>query len=202
MFTFFGDHAESIAATVAERLHTLKWTGLDDATPAFERLMVEFTNRSVYEKSISPLIEWLQSVPPSSSTTPRRHEIPVHYNGEDLPVVAKHADLPVSEVIQRHQAVIYRVALIGFSPGFPYLEGMDPKLHTPRRDTPRPSIPAGSVAIGASHTGIYSLPTPGGWNLIGSTSIRLFDLSRSSLSDGDPSVFLLQAGDEVKFSPV
>lgn len=125
-------------------------------------------------------------------------EIPVCYDGEfgpDLADVARHTGLSVEEVIARHSAVEYRVHCLGFAPGFPYLGGLPPELATPRRATPRQGVPAGSVAIGGAQTGIYPQSSPGGWNVIGRTPLRLFD------ADREPPA-LLKAGDRVRFRPI
>ena len=105
-------------------------------------------------------------------------EIPVRYDGEDLPEVARLTGLDAEEVVRRHTAPEYTVAFLGFSPGFPYLVGLDPALEVPRRDTPRTSIPAGSVGLAGNQTGIYPTASPGGWQLIGRTEVVLFDPGR------------------------
>jgi KipI family sensor histidine kinase inhibitor len=124
--------------------------------------------------------------------------IPVCYGGEagpDLEDVARHCGLSPAEVIALHCQTSYAVYCLGFQPGFAYLGGLDPRLHTPRRATPRLAIPAGSVAIGGSQTGVYPLHTPGGWQIIGHTPLRLFDPTTA------PGV-LLQPGDTVRFKPM
>lgn len=127
-------------------------------------------------------------------------DIPVVYDGPDLGRVAEHAGLSMAEVIERHAGTEYRIALIGFAPGFPYLDGLDPLLATPRLATPRPRVQAGSVAIGGDHTGIYSVPGPGGWNLIGRTPVRLFDPARAT-PDDPAAMCWLRPGDRVRFVP-
>lgn len=125
-------------------------------------------------------------------------EIPVCYGGEygpDLDALAEHARLSRDEVIGRHVAAGYTVAMLGFAPGFPYLLGLDPALHVPRRADPRTRVPAGSVAIGGAQTGIYPRELPGGWNLIGRTPLVLFD------PDRDPPC-LLAPGDRVRFCAI
>jgi inhibitor of KinA len=124
--------------------------------------------------------------------------IPVCYGGEhgpDLPGVAAHAGLPEAEVVRLHAASSYLVYMLGFTPGFPYLGGLDPRLATPRLATPRTEVPAGAVAIGGAQTGIYPVASPGGWRLVGRTPLRLFDPVASS-------PFLLAPGDRVRFLPV
>ncbi|MBM4270233.1 MAG: 5-oxoprolinase subunit PxpB [Deltaproteobacteria bacterium] len=122
----------------------------------------------------------------------RTHEIAVRYGGSDLDDVARRAGLARNEVVRRHAEATYRVAFLGFQPGFAYLDGLPAELHTPRRATPRPCIPAGSVAIGGEWTGVYPAEGPGGWNLIGSTDAVLFDPSRDA-----PCLFA--PGDLVRF---
>jgi inhibitor of KinA len=125
-------------------------------------------------------------------------EIPVCYASEfafDLDNVARQAGLVPNEVIDVHSGAEYRVHCVGFTPGFPFLGGLSPKLSTPRRETPRTEIPPGSVGIGGKQTGIYPVKSPGGWNIIGRTPLRLFDPQRN------PPV-LLRAGDRVRFRPI
>src|SRR5574337_255554 len=129
---------------------------------------------------------------------PRDQEIPVCYggvHGPDLAEVAQRLDLPIEDIVVRHVAADYRVAMIGFAPGFPYLLGLDPALTMPRRADPRQRVPAGSVAIGGAQTGIYPAELPGGWQLIGRTPRRLFDVARTPPS-------LLAAGDRVRFRSI
>jgi KipI family sensor histidine kinase inhibitor len=109
--------------------------------------------------------------------------------------VARLAGLQEDEVVRRHAAPAYLVHFLGFTPGFPYLGGLDPGLATPRLDSPRARIPAGSVAIGGVQTGIYPVESPGGWRIVGRTPLRLFD-PRSDRP------FLLAPGDGLRFVPV
>ena len=135
---------------------------------------------------------------PTTADTPREIEIPVRYGGvagPDLAEVAGHTGLSAEQVIERHSAGTYRVAMLGFAPGFPYLLGLDPALAAPRRADPRLSVPAGSVAIGGGQTGIYPQTLPGGWQVIGRTPLRLFDLRAQPPS-------LLMPGDRVRCRPI
>jgi inhibitor of KinA len=128
----------------------------------------------------------------------RTAEIPVCYDPEfaaDLDDVARHAQISTSEVVHLHSAAEYRVACIGFVPGFPFLAGLPKKLATPRRTSPRKGIPPGSVGIGGAQTGIYPLRSPGGWNLIGRTPLKLFDPEENPPT-------LLRAGDRVRFRAI
>ncbi|MEM6600899.1 MAG: 5-oxoprolinase subunit PxpB [Verrucomicrobiota bacterium] len=132
----------------------------------------------------------------------RHLEIPVTYNGPDLSYVAETHQMTCQEVILRHSEPSYTVYFMGFSPGFPYLGPLDTLLHTPRRKSPRTRIPQGAVAIGGSHTGIYSVDSPGGWNIIGHTSYPLFQLAHAkNNSDATRNIFSLHPGDHVKFVP-
>jgi KipI family sensor histidine kinase inhibitor len=132
-------------------------------------------------------------LPPAGAVAGETVEIPVSYDGEDLPEVAGLTGLDAEEVVRRHTAPEYTVAFLGFSPGFPYLVGLDPALEVPRRDTPRTSIPAGSVALAGNQTGIYPSASPGGWQLIGHTDVALFDPAR------DPPA-LLAPGTRLRFT--
>ena len=132
-------------------------------------------------------------LPPAGEVAGEPVEIPVSYDGEDLPEVASLTGLDAEEVVRRHTAPEYTVAFLGFSPGFPYLVGLDPALEVPRRDTPRTSIPAGSVGLAGGQTGIYPTASPGGWQLIGRTDVTLFDPER------DPPA-LLAPGSRLRFT--
>lgn len=125
-------------------------------------------------------------------------EIPVCYDREfapDIDDVARVAGLAEAEVVHRHSSAAYRVNCVGFIAGFPFLSGLPPELATPRRATPRKEIPAGSVAIGGAQTGIYPRKSPGGWNVIGRTPLRLFDVQREPPA-------MLRAGDHVRFREI
>ncbi|EAB2687507.1 5-oxoprolinase subunit PxpB [Salmonella enterica] len=127
----------------------------------------------------------------------RSVEIPVIYGGAggpDLAAVARHSGLSEKQVVELHASVEYVVWFLGFQPGFPYLGNLPEPLHMPRRAEPRLQVPAGSVGIGGAQTGIYPLSTPGGWQLIGLTPLKLFDPMR------EPPV-LLRPGDSVRFVP-
>jgi inhibitor of KinA len=125
-------------------------------------------------------------------------EIPVCYDREfapDIGDVARVAGLADAEVVHRHSDAVYRVACVGFIAGFPFMSGLPSELATPRRAAPRKDVPAGSVAIGGAQTGIYPRNSPGGWNVIGRTPLRLFDVQREPPT-------ILQAGDRVRFRKI
>ena len=125
-------------------------------------------------------------------------EIPVCYDNEfgfDLDEIAQRAGRDPKDVVALHSGAEYTVHCIGFTGGFPFLGGLPKEIATPRRETPRKEIPAGSVGIGGKQTGIYSIKSPGGWNIIGRTPLRLFDPQKN------PPVFL-RVGDHVRFRPI
>jgi KipI family sensor histidine kinase inhibitor len=189
-------HAASLVHHLARRIADAAPEDLVEITPGFSSVLLRFQRRAT---DPTRLLELLGELPAPDAVGPvpgRQHTIPVRYNGPDLAELAQRHNLSTSEVIQRHTASKLHVRCLGFMPGFGYLSGLDPSLHTPRRDTPRTVVPAGSVAIGGEHAGIYSVPSPGGWNLIGSTSVRLFNPSATRLDEQ----FLLTPGDQVRFA--
>ncbi|SEB72954.1 5-oxoprolinase subunit PxpB [Paenibacillus sp. GP183] len=149
----------------------------------------------VVKEIVSRMVSFLDSTTPES---PKVVEIPVCYGGEfgpDLQDVATHTGLSSEQVIKIHSSQDYLVYMIGFAPGFPYLGGMSERLAVPRRSTPRQSIHPGSVGIGGKQTGVYPISTPGGWQLIGETPLKLF-------RPDQPEPSLLKAGDIVRFLPI
>lgn len=172
-----------------------------DVVPAYSTLMLvldvaAFPGRDAQAE----VIAWLhrQTFESDVADAAREIEIAVHYGGSDGPDledVARHAGLDMQDLIARHSAVRYTVAMLGFAPGFPYLIGLDPALAMPRLDTPRTRVAAGSVGIGGEQTGIYPQAGPGGWRIIGRTRQVLFDAAR------DPPA-LLAPGDHVRFVAV
>ncbi len=119
-------------------------------------------------------------------------KLPVYYDGEDLELIAKITSLRSEELIDIHTSVIYRVYMIGFLPGFAYMGRLDERIALPRKDNPRTNVPAGSVGIAGFQTGIYPFASPGGWQLIGHTPIKIFDIGKK-----EPSLF--KPGDKVRF---
>jgi KipI family sensor histidine kinase inhibitor len=135
---------------------------------------------------------WASGTPAGAGqVSPGPVDLVVHYDGPDLDELAAHAGMSAQEVVRRHVAPTYTVAMLGFAPGFPYLLGMDPALAMPRRDSPRSEVPAGSVGIADAQTGIYPHASPGGWRLIGRTAARLFTPEGSAPT-------LLRPGDRVR----
>lgn len=197
-----GDAAFAASCAIANALDTLPPAGLVEYVPGYTNVLLEFAPGTAPADSpqLKALLKQLAAQIKQQVEPGPVREIPVVYDGPDLDRVAEYAGIAPHEVGDLHACTIYRVAMIGFAPGFPYLDGLDPKLHTPRLATPRPRVESGSVAIGGGHTGIYSIPNPGGWNLIGRTDIRLFDPARAKPGH-EREMCWLQAGDRVRFVP-
>lgn len=196
----FADSAASampLARAITAELENHPPENLREFTIAYDQLLAEFGEDSDLAAAADSLARRLAGLLPRPASEVAPREIPVRYDGEDLEPLAAEKNLSVEEVIRRHSAVIYDVAMLGFSPGFPYLSGLDPSLAAPRLATPRSVVRAGSVAIGGSHAGIYSVASPGGWRILGHTETRLFDPSRE-----ESGMFLLRTGDRVRFVPV
>jgi KipI family sensor histidine kinase inhibitor len=181
--------------------------GVVDVAPAFTTVAVHYRPEAVRngpssELPYQRLCRSIESIVANGVT--RTHavarvvEVPVCYGGEfgpDLDDVAVQCKLTPQQVIELHAASPHQVYMLGFAPGFPYLGGLDPRLEMPRRATPRTKVPAGSVAIAREQSAIYSIETPGGWNVLGRTPLRLFT------AEADPPC-LLQPGDNVHFVPI
>ncbi len=183
---------------LANLLATSSISGIIETVPAYATLLVHYDPLILSFAQIKDhLRAKISQAEVTTSRPPRRVEVPVRYGGEsgpDLESVASHCGLQVEDVIRIHSEKIYTVYMMGFTPGYPYMGKLDDALVMPRLDTPRTRVPAGTVAIAGSQTGIYSVESPGGWNLIGWTPLKLFDLESDS-------PFLFSPGDEVKFIP-
>lgn len=207
----FGDPAAMDATTRGRvRAGVLALTheainGVTDVVPAYNTIAVHLDAASLVAvpapylehvlREVRTRVDALPVTPPAPG---RLVEIPVVYggaDGPDLDEVAAHTGLTAAQVVVLHTGAEYDVAMLGFSPGFPYLAGLPEQLATPRRTTPRTHVPAGSVAIGGRQTGIYPQASPGGWRLIGRTSRVLF-------APGQDPPALLGPGDRVRFVAV
>lgn len=185
---------------LARRLRATAPVEIGDIVPAYASVAVFVRPEALaIDAGLLPRVEtWLADAfaeATGADATPRLVEVPVRYGGSDGPdlaQVARRCGLDEDEVIARHAAAEYTVAMLGFAPGFPYLLGLDPALATPRHAQPRTRVAAGSVGIGGAQTGIYPRESPGGWQIIGRTPLVLFDATRT-----EPS--LLQPGDRVRF---
>jgi inhibitor of KinA len=170
--------------------------GVRNLHPAYNSILIVFDpvthDHAEIERAVSRFIDQLDRVPLPPS---RVVDIPVRYNGPDLDDVASLHKITAQRVIQLHSSADYIVYFVGFVPGFAYLGGLPDELATPRLEKPRKRVPKGSVAIGGSHTGVYPFDTPGGWRLIGETTLEIFDPESAELSR-------LRIGDHVRFRPL
>jgi KipI family sensor histidine kinase inhibitor len=162
------------------------------AVAGYTGVTVHFDPEQTTHDALGAAIKRLAAKRPPMAEPGRLHRIPVVYDGPDLDEVAARLKLSPQRIAELHSKPIYRVFLVGFVPGWAYLGPLPEELELPRRHVPRTQVPAGSVAIAGRQTGIYPLPSPGGWHLIGRTSVKLF------FPDRDPPL-LFRAGDRVKF---
>ena len=181
----------------AKAVHTQHWEGLLDIVPAYASVTIHV---DPLQLPVSLLSERLRSLVFDATvrSSGRTHRIPVLYGGEwgpDLGDVAAFAGVSPGEAIRTHSAPLYRVFMLGFSPGFPYMGLVPPRIAMPRLTTPRTVVPAGSVGIAESQTGVYPTATPGGWRIIGRTPISLFEPQSTR-------PFRLSPGDWVQFHPI
>jgi KipI family sensor histidine kinase inhibitor len=172
--------------------------GVTEAVPTYRSLLVHYDPLQIDFDALSQRLLALAKSPAEATTSARRWRIPVAYGGEhgiDLEDVAKSLNTTPDDIVARHVAGNYRVAMIGFTPGWSYLSGLDKSLHMPRRQNPRLLTPAGTISIGGVQTGVQCLAGPSGWHLLGRTPVRTYQLHR------DPT-FLLEPGDYVTFSRI
>lgn len=182
------------------RLEEAAIPGVIERVPAYTSVTVYYKSAEIgHDELCAKIADVAAGSPDELPSMPARVvTIPVVYGGEsgpDLEEVARLTGLTVEQVVELHSGAEYRVVMMGFAPGFPYLSGLPERLATPRLAKPRLSVPAGSVGIGGSQTGVYPIQTPGGWRIIGRTSAKLFDPARD-----DP--FLLRPGDIVRFTGI
>lgn len=218
-FTPLGDRAVTITLgeAISESTHRLvravssaidarHLDGIVDLVPAFTSVTVHYdplrvtgdAHATPYSRIVAALEVLLSGVHPEELAAPRTVEVPVCYGGDfgpDLEDVARRHSIQPDDVIRIHAGGDYLVYMVGFMPGFAYLGGLPAGLATPRRSSPRTAVPAGTVGIGGQQTGVYPLESPGGWNLIGKTPLRIFDIARA-----EPT--LLATGDRVRFRPI
>lgn len=186
----------SLIRSICASIDSLCQYEILEYVPAFTTLTIYYDPlKTSYSLLQQKIVEVVNSSSLTVLHTPVEKLIPVWYNGPDLEVVSQKTGYTVPEIIEMHTRPLYTVFMIGFVPGFPYLGGMDERLATPRKEIPRLRIAAGSVGIAGGQTGIYPLETPGGWQIIGQTPIKIFDISRES-------PFFLSAGDVLRFVPI
>ena len=190
---------------IAKQIQNHPFPGLRELVPAYSSMAVFFDPTSI--ALVSPAQQpWLVVRDLLESVLKREFKeekvktnevvrIPVLYNGPDLVSLASSKGLAVEEVITIHSSLVYDVFMLGFLPGFAYLGLVDDRIASPRLATPRTSVPAGSVGIAGNQTGVYPVSSPGGWQLIGNTPVKMFEATRDNPS-------LLSPGDRVQFFPI
>lgn len=193
---------EEISSKVRSMMVALekeKIKGIKEVMPTYRSLMIHYEPLILeYDDLIKKLKELESKLKNISLPKPEVIEIPTLYGGEwgeDIENVAKHNNMTVDEVIKIHSSNEYLIYMLGFTPGFPYLGGLDERIATPRLKAPRTKISGGSVGIAGSQTGIYPIDSPGGWQLIGKTPLKLYDPERKT-------PILLKSGNYIKFVPI
>jgi len=186
-------------------VHALgRWIGINlrmgimETVPAYHTLTVFYDPCIYWFDELKSVLADIDFSTGTMEQEARSVVIPVCYNlslAPDLPLLAEHCGMSIEEVVDLHTGATYRVFFLGFKPGFAYLGSLDARLHMPRKASPRAQVPAGAVAIGGEQTGIYPQASPGGWQIIGRTPRRLFDVGT------DPPC-MLQAGDRVNFRAI
>jgi KipI family sensor histidine kinase inhibitor len=197
---------DSIAPEVNRRVQRLMLKveqadlpGIRELAPGYRSLLVVFDPLAIFPRELMNRLATIAGQDDDSGLPPaKRISVPVFYGGEhgpDLQWVAGHLGISTDDVIRLHTQTIYRVYMIGFTPGYPYMGELPEALAVPRRSTPRTRVPKGSVGIAQRQTGIYPVESPGGWQIIGWTPVELFDPARRR-------PVLLEMGDRVKFEAV
>lgn len=192
------EHINRQVHAFARKVEALSHPAITEVVPTYRSATVHYRPEVFSYEELNQLLAPLAQRSTEEAEELPVVEIPVCYGGEygpDLEEVAQHCSLTPEEVIARHTAPTYRIYMLGFTPGFPYLGGMDPSIAAPRRKEPRIHIPAGSVGIAGEQTGVYPIVSPGGWQLIGRTPLRLFDPQREQ-------PILLSAGAGIRFVPI
>ena len=171
---------------------------ISNISPAYNSLLIRLEDDVPLWRMIAKLKQLFDKDHNITIKEKKTVKIPVCYEGDfapDIDRVSSHTHMSVEEIVYKHTKGKYLIYFLGFSPGFPYIGGMDLKLETPRLNSPRISVPAGSVAIGGKQTGVYPIQSPGGWNIIGRTPLKLFDWNKLT----DP---VLPMGGKIEFYPI
>jgi len=198
----FGDVIDEVinarVTALASRVRQGAVAGVTSLVPTYRALTVGYDSTKTQQSALVATLNVLLSQPDGEADPVKIWTIPVNYGGAqgvDLDWLAQTHRLSPQEVVERHVAGSYRVYMIGFMPGFAYLGGLDPLLHTSRRESPRLKVPAGSISIGGMQTAVGSVEAPSGWHLIGRTPVRSFAPERA-----EP--FLFSAGDRICFTAI
>lgn len=190
---------EKVNKTV-QYIQNQKHKDIIDIVPSYRSILITFDNMSIDGTKLIENLELSQISDTNLNNQNQRKiiTVPVVYGGEfgpDLDEVASYNNLTNEEVIDIHTQQAYLIYMLGFMPGFPYLGGLDKRIHTPRRSEPRVKIDAGSVGIANNQTGLYPLDSPGGWQIIGRTPLKVFDLNRDPMT-------IYEAGDYIQFKAI
>lgn len=190
---------ESINARLMGFIRTLsekRIKGIEEFVPSFRSVLIHYNPALLSYEKMTDIVNGAVNEPVKESSHHKRIvKVPVCYDevyGPDIKDVAEHAGLTVEEVIKIHTSTPYLVYMLGFQPGFPYLGGLDERIHTPRLETPRIRLEAGSVGIGGGQTGLYPMESPGGWRIIGVTPVRCYNPEKEK-----PIPY--KAGDRIQF---
>lgn len=182
-----------------KEINSRKIKGIEELVPSFRSVLVHYNPGILNYAQICKLLNEVLSKPFDDVEHKKRIvEVPVCYEnglGPDIEYVAQHAGISVEDVIKIHSENPYLIYMLGFQPGFPYLGGLDERIHTPRLETPRLKLEAGSVGIGGAQTGLYPMESPGGWQIIGLTPVRCYNPDSQT-----PIPY--EAGDYIKFVPI
>lgn len=188
-----------LVRAIYQAMLAISMEGIIEVTPTYNTLMITYNPLKIsYKTLVDRLNTLMETVDKFEIPISKNVDIPTLYGGEhgpDLEYVAHLNHLSTEEVINIHTSTVYRIFMLGFTPGFPYLGGMDERIASPRRTEPRLKIPAGAVGIAGVQTGIYPIESPGGWQIIGQTPLELYNPSRK-----EP--ILLKAGDSLRFVPI
>lgn len=194
---FANEISKEVNARIRQTTKAIEKTieGVIEVLPTYRSITIFYRPDQITYDELVTKLQTIKEGNEEGDSLSRRIEIPTVYGGEygpDLAYVAQHASLSEEEVIRIHTGTDYLVYMLGFSPGFTYLGGLDARIATPRLESPRVKIPAGSVGIAGSQTGMYPSESPGGWQLIGRTPLKLYDPKK------EPPVFI-QAGDYIRY---
>lgn len=171
-------------------------TGITELIPTYRSIKIDYNPSKIKYNVLVKKLEILEKqLSDIDIDKPKVIEIPVLYQGPDLKYVSEYNNISTNEVVRIHSSKEYLIYMLGFTPGFPYLGGMSETIATPRLEKPRSKIEAGSVGIAGSQTGIYPIESPGGWQLIGKTPLKLFNSKKEN-------PFLLESGNYLKFVPI
>ncbi len=185
---------------ITDYLDSLNHKAIKDLLPTYRSIIVYYDPMMISFDELKEMVEKNCAADDSQMLSVKKEiiEVPVLYGGEygpDIENIASHNNLTIEEVIDIHTSGEYLVYMLGFTPGFPYLGGMDKRIATPRLTTPRTKIPAGSVGIAGEQTGLYPIESPGGWQLLGRTPLNFFDSAKEN-------PFIVAAGQYIKFKAI